>query len=57
MTTVFADTVYWVATVRPNDPWAQSANRARELLGRVRLVTTDEVLVEFLTALAAGESI
>ena len=56
MTTVFADTVDWIAIVRPNDPWAASANRARQLLGAARLVTTDEVLVEFLTALAgAGE--
>ena len=54
MTTVFADTVYWIATVRPNDPCAASANRARELLGAVRLVTTDEVLIEFLTALAGA---
>ncbi|MBI3681151.1 MAG: type II toxin-antitoxin system VapC family toxin [Acidobacteria bacterium] len=54
MTTVFADTVYWIATVRPNDPWTASANRARELLGGARLVTTDEVLVEFLTALSGG---
>ena len=43
MTTVFADTVYWIATVRPNDPWAASANRARERVGAVRLITTDEL--------------
>jgi hypothetical protein len=56
VTTVFADTVYWVAVVRPNDPWAASANRARQLLRVARLVTTDEILIEFLTALAgAGE--
>ena len=53
MTTVFADTVYWVAVVRPNDPWA-AANQARRLLGAARVVTTDEVLIEFLTALAAA---
>jgi predicted nucleic acid-binding protein len=56
VTTAFADTVYWIAVVRPNDPWAASANRARRLLGAARVVTTDEVLIEFLTALAgAGE--
>ncbi|MEK7403629.1 MAG: type II toxin-antitoxin system VapC family toxin [Acidobacteriota bacterium] len=54
MTTVFADTVYWIATVRPEDPWAASANRARQLVGAIRLVTTDEVLIEFLTALSGG---
>ena len=54
MTRVFADTVYWIATVRPNDPWAASAHRARQLLGAAGLITTDEVLTEFLTALAGG---
>jgi len=54
VTTVFADTVYWIATVRPNDPWAASAKRARELVGEARLVTTDEVLIEFLTALSGS---
>jgi predicted nucleic acid-binding protein len=54
MTTVFADTLYWVATVRPNDPWQESAKRAKSLLGPVRLLTTDEVLTEFLTALGTG---
>ena len=54
MTTVFADTLYWVAIVRPNDPWQESANRARSLLGTTRLLTTDEVLTEFLTALRGG---
>ena len=54
MTTVFADTVYWVATVRPNDQWKQSAQRAKESLGNVRLLTTDEVLSEFLASLSDG---
>ena len=52
MKTVFVDTVYWIATARPNDPWNESARRARRQLGRVRLVTTDEVLTEFLAALS-----
>ena len=54
MTTVFADTAYWIATIRPSDPWSASARRARELVGAARLVTTDEVLIEFLNALAGG---
>jgi predicted nucleic acid-binding protein len=54
MTTVFADTLYWVAIVKPGDPWQESAKCARSSLGSVRLLTTDEVLIEFLTALRKG---
>lgn len=54
MTTVFVDTVYWVATVRPNDQWKDPARRAKESLGNVRLLTTDEVLAEFLASLSDG---
>jgi len=54
MMTVFADTVYWVARVRPNDQWSDAARHARQSLGNVRLLTTDEVLTEFLAALSAG---
>ncbi len=54
MTTVFADTVYWVATVLPKDQWKEPARRAKESLGSVRLLTTDEVLIEFLASLSHG---
>ena len=54
MKMVFADTQYWIAIVRPNDPWGGSAKRAQSLLGQVRLLTTDEVLAEFVTALRTG---
>lgn len=54
MKTVFADTLYWVAMARPNDPWKEAAERAKAQLGDVRLLTTDEVLAEFLTALGQG---
>ena len=54
MKTAFADSVYWIAVVKPNDQWADAAKRARELLGNVRLVTTDEVLTEFLTAMGSS---
>ena len=50
MTTVFADTMYWIAIVRPGDQWKKSARRARSSLGNVRLLTTDGVLTEFLNA-------
>ena len=52
MKMVFADSNYWIAIVAPNDQWAEAAKRARGLLGDVVLLTTDEVLSEFLTALS-----
>jgi predicted nucleic acid-binding protein len=56
MKTVFVDTVYWIAVVRPNDPWCKAAQTAKEQLGPTRLITTDEVLTEFLAALSKGGS-
>jgi hypothetical protein len=44
MRKVFADTLYWVATVRPNDAYAQAAMEARQAIGSCVIVTTDEVL-------------
>ncbi len=52
MKTVFVDTVYWIAILLPRDQWNEPAKRAREQLGHVWLVTTDEVLTEFLAALS-----
>lgn len=54
MKMVFADTLYWVAIVRPNDQWGESSKKATASLGNVLLLTTDEVLTEFLTALSKG---
>jgi len=54
MKAVFADTLYWVAVTRTADQWSGAARQAREALAAVRLVTTDEVLTEFLNALADG---
>jgi predicted nucleic acid-binding protein len=54
VTPVFADTLYWVAIARPTDPWSSAARRARAQLPHASLVTTDEVLVEFATALSRG---
>lgn len=50
MKTVFADTHYWLAITNPRDSWAKTATAVRVGLGRTRLVTTDEVLTEFLAA-------
>jgi predicted nucleic acid-binding protein len=49
MTQVFADTSFWIAVMDPRDQWHARAAEAREDLGEVILVTTDEVLAEFMT--------
>jgi predicted nucleic acid-binding protein len=54
MRLVFADAVYWIAFVRPNDPWSEAAERVATALEGTHIVTTDEVLSEFLAALASG---
>jgi uncharacterized protein len=55
MRSVFVDTVYWIAVVRPSDPWKAAAVEARRALPEdVRLVTSDEVLAEFLAGLSRG---
>ncbi|RJP56201.1 MAG: PIN domain-containing protein [Deltaproteobacteria bacterium] len=55
MKTVFADSHYWIAIVNLDDPWAKVAKAAKLALGEVCIVTTDEVLTEFLAALSRGE--
>jgi predicted nucleic acid-binding protein len=49
---VFADTLYWGAVLHPHDPYRAQVIRTREVLGEIRLVTTDEVLTELLDGLA-----
>ena len=52
------DTAYFVARTRRSDQWRQAAETAREQLGDVAMVTTDEVLAEFLTAMSkSGQDI
>ena len=48
MNTVFVDTAYWVAVFIPGDQWRSQALTAAWRLGQARLVTTEEVLTEFL---------
>jgi uncharacterized protein len=48
---VFADTVYWLAIFVPGDAWAGAARAAD--CSDASLVTTEEVLGEFLTAVSA----
>jgi len=54
MKKVFVDSQYWIAIVRPDDPWKDAANQAKTSLGHAILITTDEVLSEFLAALSKG---
>lgn len=54
MKRVFADTLYWVAVVRPGDSWREPAAQARNEFGPAHIVTNDEVLCEFLAAMSGG---
>jgi predicted nucleic acid-binding protein len=51
---VFADTFYWLALARPRDPWHTAARGWAAANTSTTLVTTDEVLTEFLNALAGA---
>jgi predicted nucleic acid-binding protein len=51
--TLFADTFYWVALIFPRDAFHAAVASFSRTLGRVRLVTTDEVLAEVLSHFAA----
>lgn len=55
MTAVFADTVYWVAVTLTDDQWHSAAMAAQSRLESEEIVTTEEVLTEFLTALSARQ--
>lgn len=56
MRRVFADTLYWIAAANPFDSWRSAAQRAKQELGPALLVTADEVLSEFMTAMSHGGS-
>ena len=45
---VFADTLYWVAVLNPIDQWHRQATETRKLLGDIKIVTTETVLIEVL---------
>ena len=49
---VFADTFYWVALSDPSDPRYRDAQAAESQLAGAKIITTDEVLSEFLTFFA-----
>ena len=54
MKAVFADTFYWVALTNPDDTRYRDAMAFDRVLANATVVTTDEVLSEFLTFFAAG---
>lgn len=53
MREVFVDTFYWVALANPRDQWHDGVKKFSESLEQTRFLTTDEVLVEFLTLLSS----
>ncbi len=48
MNRLFCDTLYFIALVNPKDQWHQPAIRIEPLVETVDLITTEEVLIEFL---------
>jgi predicted nucleic acid-binding protein len=50
--TLLADTFYWLALARPRDPWHAAASQWARTHPSTTIVTTDEILTEFLNALA-----
>lgn len=52
MAAVFIDTAYLIAVYSRGDQWREAAIDAGRRLGDSDLVTTDEVLIEFLTAMS-----
>jgi hypothetical protein len=49
---VFADTFYWLALSRPRDAWHAVVWRWAMANPGTHIVTTDEILTEFLNALS-----
>ena len=47
MREAFADTFFWTALANPQDTWHAQAKKLCQSLQGARIVTTDEVLVEF----------
>ncbi len=53
MRRIFADAVYWVALAHRKDQWHARSVQVSEQIGAANLVTTDEVLTEFLNHFSA----
>jgi predicted nucleic acid-binding protein len=50
MRRVFADSLYWIAVSNPMDQWHAAAMQAGTAVRGAEIVTTEEMLSEFLTA-------
>ena len=50
---IFADTCYWIALLNPQDSLHLEAMTLTSKLGKVQVITTDEVLVEVLNFFSA----
>jgi len=46
MSTVFADTLYWIALINSRNQWHERAVSINANLSNARLITTDSVLTE-----------
>ena len=53
MRRIFADALYWVALAHRKDQWHARAVQVSRQIGAVTLITTDEVLTEFLNHFSA----
>jgi uncharacterized protein len=53
MRQIFADTFYWAALLNRRDNWYQRVKQLNTHLQSVQIVTTDEVLTEFLNFFSA----
>lgn len=52
----FADTFYWIALFNPKDAWHERVLAFSQSVGPCYLITTEEVLSEFLTFCSAAGS-
>jgi len=57
MRSIFVDTFFWIAYINPRDHWHLKAKGVRRALGTVRLITTEEVLIEVLNYFCSYGSI
>lgn len=57
MNLVFADTVFWVARINPNDKHHQEAESAQSKVGTSLIVTTDSVFGEVFALLSGRHAI
>lgn len=48
MKKIFADTFYFAALLNPKDQWHKSVKKAEQKMGKVRVVTTETILIELL---------